>query len=132
MRAGTRAAIVASGLLGATGVALGAAAAHLPATMLDPRHRAMLDHAVAMQIWHALALLGAALARAQGVRLAGAACLLFLLGTVLFCGGVDALAFGLGWPARAAPVGGTLLILAWLLLAAGALRPRDPTPGQAL
>jgi len=120
---------VASGVFGATGVALGAAAAHLPAAMLDPRHRAMLGHGVEMEIWHALALLGTAFALEHGLRLARIAAVMFTLGTALFCGGVDALAFGLAWPARAAPLGGTLLILAWLLLASGALAGRGSRPG---
>ncbi len=51
---------------------------------------------------------------------AGAA---FTLGLLAFCGAVYALALGGVRIGPLAPVGGTLLMLGWLLLALSALRP---------
>lgn len=117
-----RLAIGAAGLFGATGVGLGAAAAHLRS--LDAAHAAMLRHGVEMEIWHALALLGAAsVARGVAGRLAVGG---FVAGTLLFCVPVDALAFGHGSIVRAAPVGGMLLIASWVLLGLSAVRGQDP------
>ena len=44
-----------------------------------------------------------------------------LLGTLLFSGSLAGSAL-LGWPTRLAPLGGTVLMASWLLLAADALR----------
>lgn len=44
-----------------------------------------------------------------------------LLGTLLFAGSLAGGAL-LGWPTRLAPLGGTVLMASWLLLAADALR----------
>jgi uncharacterized membrane protein YgdD (TMEM256/DUF423 family) len=85
----------------------------------------MLRNALQMQGWHALALLFAGLWAARGgiaAHLAGAA---FVAGVLLFCGAVYLLAlFGIRAPA-VAPIGGTLLMLGWLLLAISAWR-RQP------
>ena len=112
-----RVALGGAGVFGATGVGLAAYAAHAGA--LDARHAAILQRGIEMQMWHALALLGAS-------RVAGRAATLavwgFLAGTMLFCGAVDSYAFGAGAIVRVAPFGGSLLILSWILLAAGALR----------
>lgn len=118
-------------LLGLLTVASGALAAHLPDRLLAPGGRPMLEAAVQMQGWHALALLATGLLaeRRDGflLRLAGLA---FLLGTACFCAGVDALAFAGGAPwaqaaGRAAPFGGSVLMAGWLLLAASCLRRGD-------
>jgi uncharacterized membrane protein YgdD (TMEM256/DUF423 family) len=75
-----------------------------------------------MQGWHALALLavGILAERRPGwaVQAAGTC---FVLGMLGFCGAlwVGALT---GGPARLAPLGGTLLMLGWLLLALAALK----------
>jgi uncharacterized membrane protein YgdD (TMEM256/DUF423 family) len=104
-------------LAGLVAVAMAAAAAHGLAGS------ELVDTAVRMQFWHALALLAAGLWAAKGglpARLAGA---FFAVGIVLFCGDLYALALG-GWHVPfAAPAGGTLLLLGWLLLALSALRP---------
>lgn len=76
------------------------------------------------QMWHALAL--AALALAGGAARGRAFALArwaFLLGTLLFCGSLYALAFGAPRGAAAgAPVGGAALMLGWAAVAAGGLR----------
>ncbi len=117
MRVTEQVAVAGAGLLGATGVGLAAYAAH--ASALDGRHAAILQRGVEMQIWHALALLGAA--RIAG-RCAAVAVWGLLAGTLLFCAGVDTFAFGEAAIVGMAPVGGTLLILSWLVLGAAAFR----------
>lgn len=122
--------LTAGALLGLATVAMGAVAAHLPDRLLASGGRPMLASAVQMQGWHAMALLASGLLlerhgrSAPVLRLAGAA---FLLGIVCFCTGVYALAFagGEGWAhviGHAAPFGGSVLMLGWLLLAWGCLR----------
>ncbi len=118
--------LVCGALLGLLTVAAGALAAHLPDGLLAPGGRDLLRNAVQMQGWHVPALLACGLLAQRRsdplLRLAG---LGFLLGLACFCVGVDGLAFGAGWArlvGHAAPFGGTVLMLAWLLLAVAALR----------
>lgn len=119
-----RLAVGAAGLYGASGVALGAAAAHLRG--LDAAQAALLRQGVEMALWHALALLGAAaVGRGTAGRLAAWG---FLVGTPLFCVPVAALAFGAGGLVRLAPLGGTLLIASWALLGLSAFGGEKP-PG---
>ena len=129
----SRAFLACGALLGLLTVAVGALAAHLPDRLLAPGGRELLRSAAQMQGWHVTALLACGLLarrrRDWVLRLAG---LGFLLGIACFCGGVDALAFaaGAGWAqaiGHAAPFGGSVLMLAWLLLAVAALRLR---PGE--
>jgi len=112
-------------LMGATGVALAAAAAH-------GAPGAGLDSAAYLLLFHAVAMLGAAALADQGllrrlvalVAMAG-----FAAGGALFAGDVSMRAFaGHRLLPMAAPTGGMLLILAWVVLAAAAIlaagRPR--------
>lgn len=112
----------AGSLTGLTAVAMAAGAAHGLPERIDAAALQMLRNAVQMQGWHALALLFTGLySERAGVaaHLAGAA---FVAGVLLFCSAVYALAlFGVRAPA-VAPIGGTLLMLGWLLLAVSALR----------
>ncbi len=117
-------------VLGLLTVAAGALAAHLPDRLLAPDGRELLRSAVQMQGWHVPALLACGLLAQRRhdwvLRLAG---LGFLLGIACFCAGVDSLALEAGAPwalavGRAAPVGGSVLMLAWLLLAVAAVRLR--------
>ena len=85
----------------------------------------MYHTAVQYHFWHALALLGVALASTHlpdslWLRSAG---WLFVAGLVLFCGSLYALAFGA--PRQiglVTPLGGLCFILAWLAFAGAALR----------
>jgi uncharacterized membrane protein YgdD (TMEM256/DUF423 family) len=117
--------LVLGSLAGGTAVGLSALRAHALPQRLDDGALAMIDSALTMQGWHALALLAAALiARRAGLvaHLAGAC---FAAGILLFCGAVYALAFAGLRAGLIAPVGGTILMLGWLLLAAtGFLRWR--------
>ncbi len=105
-------------LMGACGVALAAAAAH-------GAHREGLESAAYLLLFHAVAVLGAAGLADRGllwrpvalVAMAG-----FAVGSVLFAGDIAMRAFAnLRLFPMAAPAGGTLLILAWLVLAAAAV-----------
>lgn len=114
--------LVIGSLAGFLAVALSAYAAHGLAGRPDAA-RAAVGNALDMQGWHALALLAVGLLaeRRAGwvVHGAGGA---FAAGMVLFCGAVwwgALLGVSLG---PVAPIGGSLLMLGWLLLAVGALR----------
>ncbi len=106
-------------IMGALAVAAAAYAAHAP---IDPVRAKALASAVQMQGWHALALVAVGLVGASGgwpMHVAGA---LFLMGLALFCGAVYLPLFGGPSLGMTAPVGGTMLIVGWLVFAAGALR----------
>lgn len=112
--------VVLAGLMGACGVALAAASAHVaPNAGLDSASHILLFHAAALL--GGAALLNAGLAgRALGVgALFGLA-----LGAVLFAGDIALRAFAERrlFP-MAAPTGGSIMIASWLALAvAGLLR----------
>lgn len=111
-------------LAGLGAVAMAAAAAHALPARLDARGLHMVDSAIQMQGWHALALVLCGIWAARGgaaAQLAGAA---FAVGLVLFCGAVYALALGGVATGPLAPAGGMLLMLGWLLLGISALRAR--------
>jgi uncharacterized membrane protein YgdD (TMEM256/DUF423 family) len=100
-------------LFGLTGVAAGAFATHGLEQQGDARAAELVATAARYQMWHALALIGC-LAAGLEARLSGTA---FVLGTVLFCGSLYALAFGaprmVGW---VTPLGGLCFLAGWLLL----------------
>ena len=108
-------------LAGLGAVAMAAAAAHA-LTALSPQQLRAVDAAVQMQGWHALALVACGLLAMQRpgrvVHAAGAA---FALGMLLFCGAVYASALAGIATGPMAPIGGTLLMLGWVLLGAAAL-----------
>jgi uncharacterized membrane protein YgdD (TMEM256/DUF423 family) len=108
-------------LAGLTAVAMAAVASHALAPRLNPTELAALHSAVEMQGWHALALLFCALWIARGGILARAAACCFAGGLVLFCTGVYASALTATHLGIVAPLGGTILMLGWALLAASAL-----------
>jgi len=119
----TRLWITAGAFFGLTGVAMAALLAHAFPN-LDAGARQLVHTALEIQVWHALVLLFTGLWASRGglaVDLAGTA---FTVGVVLFCGAVDALAlFGIHLP-MLAPIGGSLLMLGWLLLGISALTHR--------
>ncbi len=102
--------------VGLLAVAAAAGAAHGAAD----RARAM-GSAAQMLGWHALALMFCGLWGVQGgwlTHLAGAG---FTLGLLLFCGAVYSPIFGGPSLGMTAPVGGTILMLAWAALGLSAL-----------
>lgn len=109
--------LAAAALMGAAGVALGAAAAHLPAA-------GNLSIASSFLLFHAPAVL-AIRALPYRSRLLGWASWSLLLGAVLFAGtlALDRLA-GLKISPSPAPLGGSLLILGWCVAALGFLGSR--------
>src|SRR3978361_1618826 len=115
--------IVLGSLAGCGAVAMAAFEAHGMAR-LDPASLHMVDSAVRMQGWHALALLATGLWAPSGGWLAHAAGVAFAVGLLLFRGGGYPLGLaGVSWGILA-PTGGTLLMIGWLLLGASALRAR--------
>ncbi len=106
---------------GFSAVAMASLAAHGLAGVAAARV-AMVQSALQMQGWHALALLGTALWLPRGGRLTAAAGLCFATGVGIFCVTVYGLGFGLWATAWPAPIGGTLLLAGWALLLAGAWR----------
>jgi uncharacterized membrane protein YgdD (TMEM256/DUF423 family) len=113
----TSALLVLACLMGACGVVLAAAAAHVAPG-------AGVDSAAYLLLFHAVAVLGAAALAGQGLLwppLALTAMVAFVLGGGLFATDVSMRAFaGHRLFPMAAPAGGTILIAAWLALAAAA------------
>jgi uncharacterized membrane protein YgdD (TMEM256/DUF423 family) len=107
-----------AGLFGAAGIVLAAAGAHAAP-------RAGLDSAANILLFHALAILGGTVLLLQGMLsrpLALIALAAWALGTILFSGDVALRAFaGQRLFPMAAPTGGIILILAWLVFSAAAL-----------
>ena len=108
-------------LAGLGAVAMAALGAH-GLNHLEPGALRMVQSAVQMQGWHALALVGCGLWAPRGGWAADLAGVAFTIGMLLFCGAVYSLALGGFALGSLAPVGGTLLMVGWLLLAVSALR----------
>jgi len=121
--------IVVAALSGALAVVFGSFAAHGfdPATPAGLKSREWLETGSRYQAMHALAMLAVtALAARLQPRAAIAALVLFLAGTIVFCGALYALALGSPrWMGAVAPLGGTAFILGWLSFAFAAVR-RSP------
>ncbi len=101
------------GLLGASGVALAAAATHTGATQL-------LGNASTMCLAHAPILLGLYIGW-ERIKTAAPAAILLGLGTVLFAGDLVSRHFtGSGAFPMAAPIGGMGMILGWIAVAVAA------------
>jgi uncharacterized membrane protein YgdD (TMEM256/DUF423 family) len=110
--------IALAGLMGAGGVVLAAAGAHMAPG-------AGLDSAAYMLLFHAAAVLGGAALLQQGVLWRPLALIVlaaWVLGGVLFSGDIALRAFaGHRLFPMAAPSGGVILIGAWFALAAAAI-----------
>ena len=105
-RAG-RALAAAGAVMAALSVGLAAYASHAG----GPEAREALQAAALFLFGHGIAL--AALAPRTPRRLGRLALAALLLGTLLFSGSVTAARL-LGWPSTAAPLGGMLMMAAWL------------------
>ncbi|RIY01912.1 DUF423 domain-containing protein [Aureimonas flava] len=116
-----RSLVAAAGLLGAAGTAGAAFAAHGGA------QANLVAIAAAIAFVHAPALLALGLVPPGALRGRTVAGGLMILGTILFSGDLAMRAVG-GERlfANAAPIGGSVLILAWLAVAVLALVPRRP------
>jgi uncharacterized membrane protein YgdD (TMEM256/DUF423 family) len=113
--AADRAITAAGATLASAGVALSAYAAHAA----DAAGSMRLASAALFALVHGAAL--AALSRQTRRGLGRFALALLLFGTLLFCGTLVAAHF-FALPTRPAPFGGAVMILAWLLYAADAIR----------
>lgn len=111
---GARILVAAGGLCGALGVALSAMAAHRGGAFTGTAASFLLMHA---PVFLAIGLVG-------GNRILRAGGLVLLVGLVVFSGDLLARDFlGSRLFPLAAPVGGTLLMVGWLAIAASALMP---------
>jgi len=118
---GLRILVILAAVMGADGVILAAASAHQPdASRLLP--------ASSMLLFHALAVLAVVALTERGIidrRIGIAAASGFVIAAVLFAADLTLRQYaGHSLFPFAAPAGGTLLILSWLLLAVAAAWPR--------
>ena len=122
MRGGLfRVLVVLAAAMGAAGVALAAAAAHQP-------DATRLASASSMLLFHAPAVFAAVLLVERSIihrRLGLAAAFGFIIAAALFAGDLTLRQYaGHSLFPMAAPTGGTLLIVSWLLLAVAAIWPQ--------
>jgi uncharacterized membrane protein YgdD (TMEM256/DUF423 family) len=114
--------VILAGIMGADGVILAAASAHQP-------DAARLASASSMLLFHATAVLAAVALAERGVihvRIGIAAALGFVVAAALFAGDLTMRQYaGQSLFPMAAPTGGTLLIVSWLVLAVAAAWPRQ-------
>jgi uncharacterized membrane protein YgdD (TMEM256/DUF423 family) len=114
--------LLAGALLAALGVAFGAFGAHALRSVLDPTAQDWWQTAVQYQMWHALGLVGIGAARLPGNRLPAA---LLTVGTLIFCTTLYLMALGAPrWLGAVTPIGGSLMIAGWLVLAWRVARSR--------
>nr|WP_210381334.1 DUF423 domain-containing protein [Microvirga zambiensis] len=109
--------LVLASLAGLLGVGLSAAAAHVTGGNLATAAQFLLFHAPALLALVALIAVGAV-----NPMLGQIAGYVLVLGLALFCGDLSRRAFsGVALFPRAAPTGGILLMLGWVLIGASAL-----------
>jgi uncharacterized membrane protein YgdD (TMEM256/DUF423 family) len=113
--------IVLAAVMGADGIILAAASAHQP-------DATRLASASSMLLFHALAVLAAVALAERGVihiRIGIAAAWGFVIAGALFAGDLTMRQYaGHGLFPMAAPTGGTLLIVSWIMLAVAAAWPK--------
>jgi uncharacterized membrane protein YgdD (TMEM256/DUF423 family) len=113
--------IILAAVMGADGVILAAASAHQPDAM-------RLASASSMLLFHSLAVLSVVALAERGIiqlRIGIAAAFGFVVAAVLFAGDLTLRQYaGHSMFPMAAPTGGTLLIVSWLVLAVAAAWPK--------
>ncbi len=111
-------------LLGFVGVAAGAFGAHALRARLSPELLAIFETGARYEMYHALAIVLAALGGARSPSpLWSWAGGLFAAGVVLFSGSLYALALsGTRWLGAVTPVGGLCLLAGWIFLAIAGAR----------
>jgi uncharacterized membrane protein YgdD (TMEM256/DUF423 family) len=114
----TRVFLLLAGLLGFTGVALGAFGAHALRSRLTPELLAVYQTGVQYHLVHAVALLGVAVWIGRGGGLAALwAGWLFVAGIALFSGSLYALALsGVRVLGAVTPLGGVAFLAGWVAL----------------
>ena len=114
--------VILAAIMGADGVILAAASAHQP-------DAARLASASSMLLFHALAVLAAVALTERGLihrQLGISAAWGFVIAAALFAGDLTLRQYaGHSLFPMAAPTGGTLLIVSWLVLAVSAAWPRS-------
>jgi uncharacterized membrane protein YgdD (TMEM256/DUF423 family) len=129
---GFRFPLLAAGIAGLTGVALGAMGAHaLKATLLERGMMQAWETAARYHVFHAVGLLGVAAwarieAENRAAKLMSWTARLWCLGIVLFSGSLYWLAIGgPRWLGPVTPLGGVALMIGWLLVAVAAFGKRE-------
>ena len=124
--------LLAAGILGLTGVAIGAFGAHaLKATLIERGMMQAWETGSRYHLFHAVALIGVAAwvrvaAGNTGARLMFWAARLWCVGIVLFSGSLYWLALGgPRWLGPVTPFGGVALMAGWLMLAIVACSKRE-------
>mgnify|MGYP002817271021 FL=1 len=118
--------VCAGAFLGFLSVIAGAAGTHWLDTFLDEKYADTFQTAVGFHMVHSVALVAVAVVveRYELGILHSASLWLLLAGVIIFCGSLYVLAFTQIWVfGVTAPVGGICLLLGWLALAFGTMRP---------
>lgn len=114
--------MVLGALAGLIVVGLAAWASHGVPAGFEGAQRRAVDSALMIHGWHALALIAAGLMAEGGRRLAHLAGAAFAIGTAMFCTAVWWTALGGASLGSVAPMGGTLLMVGWAILAVAAFK----------
>jgi uncharacterized membrane protein YgdD (TMEM256/DUF423 family) len=119
--------IVCVGIFGATGVAAGAYGAHALSQQLSPYLLNVFQTAVLYQLIHAVALLGvvALLGQSGTSKALLISATLMVMGTILFSGSLYLLTLTSWRVGLITPLGGFLLISAWIMLIIAAIRHKN-------
>ncbi len=118
--------LVLAGIMGASGVAIGAFGAHGLETVLQnqamdaptiAKRLGQFDVGVRYQMYHAIAMLALASLSTDMLPKRGIVAGLWLFGTLLFSGSLYGLVLtNTTWLGAITPIGGTAWIVAWILL----------------
>lgn len=123
--------IIAAAILGASGIVLGAFGAHALKKVLSPDALAVFETGVKYQMYHALFLLFVATTALVSQKAKKAIVILVVFGTVLFSGSLYLLAanalveFDFKKIGFITPIGGLLLIAAWITLLLHIMNKKD-------
>jgi uncharacterized membrane protein YgdD (TMEM256/DUF423 family) len=114
--------IIIGAISGFLSISFGAFGAHAIKQWMSPDLMAIYQTAVSYQVYHSLGLILIALVyQQQQNRLIKTAGWLMLAGIIIFSGSLYTLSLtDTRWLGAITPIGGTLLLSAWLLLALGA------------
>lgn len=119
-------------LLGLTAVMIGAFGAHGLKEHLTPEQLTSFETGVRYQFYHALALLFLfVLMYKRKNNLINYSGYLFIAGTILFSGSIyllglrNVMGFSASWLGPITPIGGSLLIIGWLLLFLSSFRDNE-------
>ena len=124
--------IIIAAMLGLTGVAAGAFGAHALKQHLAADKLAAFEVGVRYQMYHALALLALAwVTSLRPSRAATAAGFCMIFGTVMFSGSIYGLTLTeQKWLGPVTPIGGTVLMVGWLMLAIAAAKTNRGSTAQ--